>query len=197
MIEVRDRRCISRGLPEALLRARPFNLEDYVCAIDSQIPGQRPQRIGKLAQTVAYAGVKAAPHLEPYIYCIGETPGDTRAKCVAGSLMESAYNAQLGGGVRHITQGQQLPLWHTVNGSYRDVLRDGSGDSPSLLVLSGIAHDCTATKLEKVRDLCEQFATIPRIIIIAGGEPLTWANSRLHLGIQHALYLSNARTTQL
>jgi hypothetical protein len=196
-IRIDDTNLTIRGLPRDTLAQRPFNLSDYTVTIDSQTEGFKKRRVLKQTQIATYSQILEAPFSAPYIYVISSDPNDARAKQCAAHLMQMATRLQLSGVTSKQTVGRQTPLWHQVNGSYKDRLRDGADDQPSMLILSGITNDCTPVKLEKVRDLLEQFNHVPRIVVITGEDPISWANTRLKLSIQHALDLATNRSTSL
>lgn len=196
-INVQDRQLTVRGMPRDLLVVRPFTLGDYVASIDSRVADAPRRKVSKPLQLATHTKIAAAPFENPYIYIIASDPNDARAKYVAAHLMQTATRLQLTGTTRLQTMGRQTPLWHQTNGSYKDRLRDGADDQPSMLILSGITTDCTPVKLEKVRDLLEQFNYIPRVVAVTGSDPLTWANTRLRLAVNHVLYLANNRSISL
>jgi hypothetical protein len=89
-----------------------------------------------------------------------------------------------------LIRNRTYPRWHTINGSFQDSLRDGDLiKSPSFLVISNVTVASTNTKLEKLRDLLRQYAQIPRVITLAGQDPITFANTKLFMGINYCMYL--------
>lgn len=188
---------LSRGLPPDILGQRPFDLDPFVTSISSIVDGLKPRKQPKAVQLAAHAEVLAAPFEIPYLYLIASTPNDAKAKCVAAHIMCAATQMQLANRIGFETKGRQTPLWHTITGSWQDRLRDRQEDQPSLLVLSNITSDSTAVKLEKLRDICELYSHVPRIVVLTGTDPITFANTRLMLAANHVLHLATARQTQL
>lgn len=59
-------------------------------------------------------------------------------------------------------------------------------DEPTLLIMTNLTPRSSNVKYEKVRDLIERHSTIPKIIVIAGEDPISFAATRLHVPC-HAL----------
>jgi hypothetical protein len=185
---------ISRGLPRDILRLRPFDLSQHVVSIVSEVEGLKTRKIPKLQQIEHYQALCNKPFGKPYIYIIGSSPNDGKAKQVAAHLMECATHHQLKNHFPRSTRGRQSPLWHFVTGNFPDRLRDsdGTSDQPSMLILSNITKDSTAVKLEKVRDLLEIYNHIPRVVVVTGEDPITFANTRLLIQVHYAMMLATA-----
>jgi hypothetical protein len=188
---------LSRGLPPDILGQRPFDIEPFTTSISSEVEGLKTRRQPKAVQLLAHKNVVEQPFSDPYLYLIGSSPNDAKAKCVAAHIMSCATQMQLDNRISKTTKGRQTPLWHTLTGSWQDKLRDRQEDQPSMLIISNITVDSTAVKLEKLRDLCELYSNIPRIIVFTGTDPITFANTRLRLAVNHVLSLATARQTQL
>jgi len=120
----------------------------------------------------------------PVIYGIGGSPDDSKAKLFA------AYLVQL-----HIDNNPNARVsWETMYGGYDNpLLKEYSyGGSPTMLVLSNLTSTSTAMKLEKSRDLLERFSNIPRIVINAGEDPMSFLFTRLNVPINAIAYFSES-----
>ena len=188
---------IQRGLPRDVLRNHPFDVDAHTYTFASTVEGLKTKRISKKLQLEHFEHVLGKPFGRPYLYIISSTPNDAKAKQVAALLMERATAGQLGGKYPRTTRGKTSPRWHMVNGSFRDTLRDSDTDNPSMLVISNVTSQSTNVKLEKVRDLLEQFSSIPRILVISGEDPITFANTRLHMSVNHVLQVATAKKSVL
>lgn len=190
---------ISRGLPRDILRMRPFEMLQYTTTITSQVDGLKAKKVMKQAQLEHFDAVMEKPFGRPYIYVIGSSPNDGKAKQVAATIMKTATQMQLQEkNLIKQTRGRQTPLWHMVTGAWADRLRDARvTDEPSMLILSNITSMSTNSKLEKVRDLLEMYSNIPRIVVVTGEDPVTFANKRLMIPVNHVLNLSTARKVVL
>jgi hypothetical protein len=80
-----------------------------------------------------------------------------------------------------------------LTGGWHDRLRDGADDQPSMLILSNVTVTSTNAKLEKLRDLLEMYAHIPRVVVVTGEDPLSFANTKLFLPVNHVLHLTTAK----
>jgi len=174
---------LNRGLPRDLFRVRPFVLDRAAKSFR-----HADKRITRAAQLMRYEHcVKDA---DPYIMVIASNPNDQRARLLAAHMMGLAFKLR--------RPGFEPPLWHWVNGSFADKLRDKPAEfRPSMLVLSNLVVDSTAVKFEKVRDLLTQYSNIPRIVVCSGCDPLTIANSKLHMAIQYCMNLGHVETVQV
>jgi hypothetical protein len=56
--------------------------------------------------------------------------------------------------------------------------------------VTGLSPNSTAVKLEKTRDLLEQNSHIPRIIVVAGEDPVTFLKSRLYYPVHNIFFHS-------
>lgn len=189
-----QKQLIARGLPRDILRARPFDLPQYVSTFSSQVEGLRVRRVQKQVQLSKFEALSANPLSQPYVYIVSSSPNDGKAKQVAMYLMQRALMAVAAGNIPRSAIGRQAPLWHTITGSWNDVLRDRPQEhSPGMLVLSNVTNLSTNVKLEKLRDLLELYNSVPRIIVISGEDPLTFANTKLLLPVNGVLNLSTAK----
>lgn len=111
----------------------------------------------------------------PMVYGVTGAPDDVQGRYFA------AYLAMI--------HAQKVPnsriVWHSLYGGYRNELLDDYKDvasnyEPTLLVLTNLAAGSTPQKLEKARDLIERFSSIPRIVVAAGEDPLSFLSVRLN-----------------
>ena len=84
-------------------------------------------------------------------------------------------------------------FWKLFGGNYdrlrqSDEYRNGIG-SIGLLVLNNLAENSTVEKIEKARDLCTMYADIPRVLVVAGIDPMVFAIEKLHMTPQRVLHL--------
>jgi hypothetical protein len=111
-----------------------------------------------------------------------------------------AYNVALGIMLHCMLQSVQHPeriaqplMWTLYGGPY-DRLRDkedvrvGIGNV-GMLLLTNLAENSTREKLEKARDLLAMFSNIPRVLLVAGADPLTFALDQLHATPSQVLHL--------
>lgn len=188
---------VNRGLPRDILRMRPFDLSQHTVSITSEVEGMKTKKVLKNAQLEQFEHMLEKPFSKPLVYVMSSSPNDGKAKQAAAYMMEQATKGQLSGTYGRSTRGRQSPLWHMINGSWHDRLRDGADDQPSMLILSNITVNSTNVKLEKLRDLLEMYNHIPRIVVVTGIDPVTFANTKLMMPVSNVLQLATARKVTL
>lgn len=188
-----------RGMPRDILRMRPFTLAQHVLTVRSEVDGLRMKKIPKQRQLDYLDDACDRPFNSPFIMVIGSVPNDAKAKLTAAYVMERAVNAHLKNKFPNKTRSKRLPLWHTLTGAFYDELRDQreKEENPSLLILSNISVESSNVKLEKLRDILEQFNHIPRVVVITGCDPITFVNTRLRMAINYCVHLSTAHKVEL
>ncbi|QRE00283.1 hypothetical protein [Burkholderia phage BCSR5] len=121
----------------------------------------------------------------PMVYGISGVPDDTRARYFAAFLV--AHHLRVLGQRANV-------LWETLYGGFDNkLLRDYShGDrmDPTLLVLTNLDSSSGQAKLEKAKDLLERFPNIPRLVVAAGEDPMSFVSTRLHSPIHGLAYFS-------
>lgn len=183
---------VAQGMPGDVFRTPAFSLEEHLTTIYSEVDGVKPRRIKKDKQLASVEAVLARPLRDPYLMVIGCSPNDMRGRLLAAFLMQEAC--------RHLVQVKEgrhkFPLWHFVHGAFADSLRDGK-TSATMLILSTVTKDSSNVKVEKVHDLLNKYSHLPRIVVVAGVDPLTWANTRLFMPVNHCVYLTSRRQVEL
>jgi hypothetical protein len=141
--------------------------------------------------------VLTKPFDSPYFLAIGVDDVEDRAITLAGSILLSAIDYYF---INKDTV-DHLPYWHWVTGGHWDRLRDNrnseSSTNFSMLFLSNVAKNSTPEKIEKVRDLIQLNSHLPRILIIAGGDPLLFCVNSLYIRPNRVLYLSSRSKTKV
>jgi hypothetical protein len=109
------------------------------------------------------------------IYAVASAPSDQRAKFFATYLVQKFIaNAPLNRTVR----------WEALTSDFKNAALEAE---PSLLVITGLTPNSQPSKLEKARDLLERHHSIPRIVVIAGEDPITFMSTRLYSSL-HSMY---------
>lgn len=121
--------------------------------------------------------------------CISSIPSDLKAKQLALHLFWKATLAHRAGERPNRRQYSTPPLWHRLYGGFDEPLLTQAGERPSLLVLTNVLEDSTASKIEKTRDLLEKFSDVPRILVTGGTDPLQIFRSRLYYPVDACIYL--------
>ena len=84
-------------------------------------------------------------------------------------------------------------FWRLFGGNYdklrqNDEFRNGIGNI-GILILNNLAENSTVEKIEKARDLCSLYSDIPKVIVVAGTDPMVFSLEKLHLTPQRVLHL--------
>lgn len=193
---VRQRLLRNRGVcGYAFSLARsPFVLEDSLTRISPReiewLPEETVLKPISVARQIRSAdSMFKNPLRGNYIACIAGHPSDTRAKVIAANVFSRAIDMQIEGAAK----GRAYPLWHKLYGGFKDRLRDGEELDPcSMLFISNVSFDSSGPKLEKLRDLLEMYDSIPKVVILNGGDPLTFFASKMRMPLRHALYVDSA-----
>lgn len=120
----------------------------------------------------------------PVVYAVASEPNDAKAMYFA------AYLAQ----VMLENTPAQVPCrikWERVFADFKNELLYSEA-SLSMLILSNLTPNSTATKLEKTRDLLEMYAGIPRIVVISGEDPITFFSRKLYYKVNSIFHHSAA-----
>lgn len=123
---------------------------------------------------------------------IGGFPSDARAKQVALHIFIKAIREYQERDPRK-NMNRSLPLWHHVYGGFGDTLRDMKSDFPAFVVISNITPECTALKLEKVRDCLTRYNNmdIPVLVVTAGMDPYTFFTTKVYYPMRWGLHIGN------
>lgn len=161
---------------DVMSRAESLDLESSIETIKPEIPRLIQKSVSITKQ------LKIAEHLLETaekcrgVYCVSSFPSDERAKYVATSIIANILQRKA-----KSKKAISRPYWHRVYGGFKDEIRDKMIEKPSLLVISNV--DCqnnSSIKIEKVRDILEKYEGVPRLVVLAGGDPLSFFGSVLH-----------------
>jgi hypothetical protein len=183
---------VSRGVSYGdFIRTREtFDAVRALISYDTDIPRVMPKSISRQKQCRGLEKVLENPTRANYVMGISSFPSDARAKHLAIQILKvGCEHWARRKALRTGTVGRSMPYWHRVFGGFNDDLRDRKLDErPCMLVISNVNAASSAYKLEKVRDILEQFNDIPRIVVMSGLDPTTFFATRLYypinLGIQ-------------
>ena len=184
----------SRGVSpvDLIHNNRSFILADIILPIEAMAFGKL-KKIQKLKQwSWYYKSYKKVLGSSWLTAGIGGTPSDLKAKQIALHLFIKAIHEYQARDLRRNTN-RSLPYWHHVYGGFGDPIRDMKDNFPSFLVVSNITPECTAVKLEKVRDICTKFnnLNIPVVVVCAGMDPYTLFATKLYYPMRWGLFVGN------
>ena len=165
-------------VPGYVWQERPFNFapQDFAVGGDKL----HEKIYDSDLQSNSLARFMANPQ-SPQIYGVASAPNDARAKYFA------AYLVQL---FLENAPPNLTVKWEPLYGnSFANPTLDSE---PSLLVITGLSPNCSNTKLEKARDLLEKHHGIPRIVVIAGEDPITFFSTRLYQSVHNLFFHCHA-----
>lgn len=172
-------RFLERGIdiPGHVWQERPFNFNP----VDFAVGGDR------LKEKI-YPGEIQLQSLKRFtddpckssIYGCSSAPSDQRAKYFAAFLVQTFLS---------LAPPNVSVRWESLTSSFDN---PALNSEPSLLVMSGLTPNSTPVKLEKARDLLEKHCSIPRIVVIAGEDPITFFSTRLYSSVNNIFFHSSA-----
>jgi hypothetical protein len=171
---------IKRGVPHSvLLSSHPENIQRFMSTIELPKRGDEPIIHDKTKQFEALEGFKKVLAQDirsnERLLLISARDYDHLPNQLALSLAAYAF------------EHHREFVWHSLYGGYSDELRDDKTASDerlkkcSLLVLSNLAENSTAIKVEKARDLLNRYSHLNRIVVTAGMNPVEYAKTVLHM----------------
>lgn len=186
----------SRGVDGSLFAntRNKFDFEESVCRMKPEIKNVVNKGISTKKQIRNIETCVNNPLRSNLLIGVGSFPSDNRAKIVALNIMDAAIDFQIANSKakrknRKII-GKNYPLWHKIYGGFNDDLRDGDKfDNPSMLILSNVGIEATSIKVEKLRDICEKYNSIPRIVVVNGCDPMKFFATRLFLPMNYGFYV--------
>lgn len=166
-------------VPGSVFRAAPFSFVPQAFIAESERLNERI--FDEALQLEGLMAFKEDPRL-PLIYTVCGNPDDGQAKLFAAylvSLHMAAYKHA------HVE-------WHSLNGGFYNPLLKEELSPPSMIVLTNLSPVATGTKLDKVRDICEKWDNIPRVIVAAGEDPISFMATRLYLPCNAMAYFADS-----
>ena len=190
------RSLISRGVQKQTFNIPSFSLDESVAGFTSEVEGLKPKSISKNEQTAMIERIIDNPFHAPYICCISGKPNDLKAKLLAtyimqSALMKQANKSKLPEKTQKYLSDKGQPIFSNVMGWSTNALLDHK-EKPSLLILANVPQGMTQYKQEKLRDLLEMYSGIPRIVVTANHDPLTFFNGSLFMHLNACCYLTNS-----
>lgn len=175
---------VSRGAPKAALLRAPFDLDssNVKPALHSTC-----KPIAPMVQIRDFIAWQEAPTSGARWMVIGSQFDEDMA-------MSAALDVMLRATILHAENSlSQRPFLWPLYGGYnklrnRDEFREGIGGI-GLLILTNIAVNSTREKIESCRDLLHMFSKVPRIVVLAGGDPLQFALDELHARPNRVLHI--------
>lgn len=169
-----------RGVPASVLFAStPDDIGSRITRIASE--DEDAQTISQAVQQDYLVKMDKDP--KPYLAVLGGLRDDTlAAQC--GLLLCAQFLK---------SHPDKKFYWHTLTGAFKDKIRDDDVlaeevNSSGLLIISNVAKNSTNVKLEKLRDLCELYSHLPRVVILGGMNPLDFCTQILYSKPRYVVY---------
>jgi hypothetical protein len=159
---------VQRGatIPGHIWKEQPFKFDPVTFAVEDEKLEKRFFEASVQEKSLqGFLENPAAPH----VYAVASEPNDSRALYFAAYLVQCYLES---------TQPPWRVAWENLYGGFSNKLLDAEIE-PSFLVLSNLSPNSTNVKLEKARDLLTYYAHIPRVVVIAGEDPITFFARRL------------------
>lgn len=162
--------------PKQVLAYKPFNFSPMDFALESESLVEKI--ISEQVQMRSLKRFLADPS-SPVIYGVGGSPDDVQAKYFAAYLVQ-----------QHIkTLGVKANVrWITLYGDYANPHIRDDISRPSMIVLTNLCPNSTNVKLEKARDIIEFYPDIPRIVVNAGLDPMSFLTTKLFTAVNAMAY---------
>lgn len=152
-------------------------------AFTIESPRLEPRIIESSVQEQSLQAFTANPR-KPVTYVVAGNPDDREAKYFA------AYLAQLHTAAVGI---DSKVVWESITSSFENPAMQA--DNVSMLVLTNLTPKSSNLKFEKTRDLLERHAGVPKVLVVAGEDPLSFAATRLHAPC-HAIAYFGSKTSK-
>ena len=163
-------------IPGYVMRQAPFAFDPMTFGVENERLQERI--VGSEVQFKSLEKFTEDPML-PLIYCVTGSPSDAKALYFAAYLASIHYKAN-----KFAKVG-----WCSLYGGFKnDPLESGS--QYSLLVITNLAVNSTNSKFEKARDLLIHYSSIPRIVVAAGEDPLSFMSTKLYMPVHAMAYFS-------
>ncbi|QDH83417.1 hypothetical protein [Achromobacter phage Motura] len=169
-------------IPGYVFRQAPFKWDPIIFSLESE--KLKSALIEPAGQDESLELFLNSP-MAPMLYSVSGAPDDAKALYFAAYLM--AHH------IKHVPNAN--PVWHSLYGGFSNPLLDKARDGnllPSMLILTNLTPTSTGSKLEKARDLLTHFQNIPRIVVSAGIDPISFFATSLHLPVNGFAYFSEA-----
>lgn len=190
------------GLSEVLkgLGVDPTTLyrdnESFVLAEDSLLEFQtsgaalKRRTVNVESQLKMAHDLIANPLKSNYLAFIGSYPVDTRSKLLGATICREAFLASRSPDAPMAVRLKR-PMWISLYNNFIN-MEKLQMKSPSLVLISNVTEESTPQKLERLRDILELYAHVPRIVMMGTNQdPLSFCTNRLRLSCTHAVMLKS------
>ncbi len=172
-----------------------FELESALIPVSSQIPYLKKSTVSEVKQLASAEKILQDPTKGHPIVMINSLPTDTRAKLFGLNLMYRAILVNEEERARNPRVPKTSPLWVTLYNHTFDIQKFRQ-QRPSMLVISNVNIQSSNNKLDKLRDMLEFYADIPRYLIVGGTDPFEFMYTKLFLSMNHLINLGSKNVSK-
>jgi hypothetical protein len=176
LIEIDRKHGVERIVPGHVWRTKAFKWSPQTFATESEQLNSK--FIESTVQDKSLAKFIENP-CRSMIYGVGGNPDDAKAKYFAAYLV--ALHMQ------HL-KGDANPVWATLYGGFDNHYLDKERAPPTLIVITNLTVNSTAFRIEKARDIIEAYPNVPRIVVCAGLDPMSFLATRLFCPVHGLAY---------
>lgn len=184
---------LTRGMDRLVLanKRATFLVDEVVTHFKPTVKDVVTRRHGTQKQIDVTHKLFKNPLKKNGVFVVNSFPTDTRAKMYAASLMAQASIAWSDLTAQQ-RRGRSLPLWVRILGSGDfDQIKTIKDSNPCMLVISNINDESSQHKAERLRDILDVFDNIPRIVVTAGEDPISFMMRRVFYPIDGAVRLGS------
>lgn len=190
----REKLLLACGLDRLVLanKRHSYDLADSVSSFKPSIAGVKTRNLGEPKQLEYFQKIMDNPLRGNGTYVLNSFPTDLRAKQLAAVVMNRCveHHADINNKFR---KGRNLPMWIKLVGyGGPDIINQIRNSNPCAIFISNLTDESTQFKLEKLRDILEIFDSIPKYIVTAGQDPLTFFARKMFYPVTGAIRVGSA-----
>jgi hypothetical protein len=189
----REKFLLSCGMDRLVIANRrlTFDLLNCVSSFKPKISEVKTRNVGEQKQIECYQKLMANPLKGSGTFVVNSFPTDLRAKQLAAVVMNRAMDIYSDFDNRH-RAGRSAPMWIKLTGySSHDVIKQIRETNPCMLIITNINDESTPYKIEKLRDILDVFDSIPKLVVTAGQDPLTFFARKLYYPVTAAIRIGS------
>jgi hypothetical protein len=166
-------------VPSYILRNPELRFSPTPFAVENE---KFKERVVKKDTQVGSLQAWSEDSTRPITFCVTGNPDESKAAYYAAYLVQ-LHIQQVGVGAN--------PYWEQLYGGFAEpsvYYQAENFGEPTLLVISNLAVNSTNAKVGKAQDMLERFANIPKIVVAAGTDPISFMSAVLHKPVHGLAY---------
>jgi hypothetical protein len=184
---------LSRGLDRLVLQSAKNNfiLDDAVQPFKPSVAETKARAVGEVKQISDMHKLIDNPLKRKGVSVINAFPTDLRSKMLAANIMYYATEDYKNMTAKE-RRGKSAPMWIRLLGGFSQDLQKIKAENPCMIILSNVSEQSSSSKLEKLRDCLDMFDDIPRIVVTAGIDPLTFMMKHVYYPVSSSIRIGSA-----